>query len=280
MTNYKEYNSQILMLISYFLNYKEKSITQQDVQEIMKSGVSEVEAYTIILIAILGVEDNVLIREYFYNMIEKLSKTEFENNPYYKHIKFSPAKLKEWEIKSDYYSRYELFVKDDFKYVGERVIPNLGFFSQKFSYPAVYQNGRLWMSVTPNEINTMKEPIQKASGDVLTFGLGLGYFAYMCSLKDDVSSVTIIERDSSVIELFNKYILPQFEHKEKIKIIKIDAFEYLENNDFYPFDFVFVDIYHDAGDGKEVYQKFIKYQEKAKCKHFDFWIEKTIKYYL
>lgn len=280
MANYQDYNSQVLLLISYFLNYKEKSITTKDVKAIMKSGVNEVEAYTLILIAILGVEDNVLIREYFYNMIEKLSIKDFENNLYYKNIKFSSAKLKDWEIKSDYYSSYELFVKDDFKYIGEKVIPNLGFFSQKFSYPAVYQNNRLWMSVTPNEINTMAEPIKKANGDVLTFGLGLGYFAYMCSLKDDVKSVTIIEKDSSVIELFNKYILPQFKHKEKIKIIQLDAYEYLENNKTYPFDFIFVDIYHDAGDGKEVYKKFIKYQEKAKCKHFDFWIEKTIKYYL
>ena len=54
----------------------------------------------------------------------------------------------------------------------------------------------------------MKLPVERAKGKVLTFGLGLGYFAYMCSLKEEVESVTVVEKDKSVIKLFNEIILP------------------------------------------------------------------------
>lgn len=136
------------------------------------------------------------------------------------------------------------------------------------------------MSVTPNEINTMKEPILKAHGKVLTFGLGLGYFAYMVSVKENVESVTIIEKDASVISLFRKCILPQFKYKEKIKIIESDAFEFLNKLKNGEYDFAFVDIYHDVGDGKEVYLKFKEKETLFSETEFTYWIEKSIKLYL
>ena len=68
------------------------------------------------------------------------------------------------------------------------------------------------MTITPNEIETMKEAVDKASGNVLTFGLGLGYYAYMVSEKENVESVTIVDSNEDVIDLFKKYVLPQFKH--------------------------------------------------------------------
>ena len=171
-------------------------------------------------------------------------------------------------------------MRDDFVYDFQRVIPQLGYFEEAFQYPAVYQNGRLWMSVTPNEINTMKEPISKARGKTLTFGLGLGYFAYMCAIKEDVTIVTIVEKDKSVIQLFEQNILPQFVCKDKISIICDDAFDFLDKMRDGEYYYAFVDIYHDAGDGAEIYKKFKKQQNKFKTTQFDFWIEKTIKYYI
>ena len=56
---------------------------------------------------------------------------------------------------------------------------------------------------------------------VLILGLGMGYAAYMMHLKDNVSKVTVIEHDPEVIELFEKYTLPQFEHPEKVDVKRI-----------------------------------------------------------
>lgn len=71
------------------------------------------------------------------------------------------------------------------------------------------------MSVTPNEIETMRAPIARAHGRVLTFGLGIGYFAFMAASKADVESVTVVEREAAVIRLFTRLLLPQFPCAQK-----------------------------------------------------------------
>lgn len=281
MNSNKENNIKVLKLLSSYLNNNERAINTGLINKIMKIGVSEQEAFMLLLVNFLNIdEDKKLIDKYFKKMIHKQNHQDYENNPYYKNIKFTNHKNKNWEIKKDYYKAYEAFVCDDFRYENDLVIPQIGYFSKPFYFPAVFQDGRLWMSVTPNEINTMKKPINDAYGNVLTFGLGLGYYAYMVSLKEEVKSITIIEKDQGVIDLFNKYIFNQFEHKEKIKIIKSDAFDYLNQLEELNYNYVFVDIYHDAGDGKEVYLKFKPYEEKYKNVHFSYWIYESIKFYL
>ena len=99
------------------------------------------------------------------------------------------------------------------------------------------------MSISPNEVFTMDQPIKKAKGKVLTLGCGMGYFAYMVSLKEDVESITIVELEQSVINLFEIYLLPQFENKDKITIIKGDAIEFLHNMEDGTFDYCFADIW-------------------------------------
>ena len=86
------------------------------------------------------------------------------------------------------------------------------------------------MAVKPSEIETMRAPIEEATGRVVTFGLGLGYFAYMVSEKPDVTSLDIVERSEEAIALFERHILPQFPNKEKIRIIRSDAFGFLSEN--------------------------------------------------
>ena len=144
-----------------------------------------------------------------------------------------------------------------------------------FVFDAVLQNDREWMSITPNEINTMRSVIEEASGNVLTYGLGLGYFAYMCSIKPEVASVTVVEKDPSVIALFQKEILPQFKQKDKIRVIKADAFEYAAAVKE-EYDLTFADLWHDVQDGIPCYTE-LKKIERGKTRY---WIEKTMQYYM
>lgn len=275
-----EYNNLILNALSIYLNEYECSITPSQIKKVMECGVDELFAYKLLLSNYLAIENQDVIDMYFDKMVHKLEVKDYIRNPYYENIPFNNKKIDSWQIKKGKYKPYELFVFDDFKYENDLVIPQVGYFNEPFYYLAVYDNNRLWMSITPNEINTMKEPINKAKGNVLTFGLGLGYFAYMCSLKDDVKSVTIVEKDERVIKLFKDNILPYFASIEKINIIKEDAYVYLSkmNDDMY--DYVFVDIYHDAGDGKEVYLKMNQYRNRFKKTIFEYWIYNTIKHYL
>lgn len=180
------------------------------------------------------------------------------------------------------YKPFEIFVCNDLEKMSDgRIIPKRGFFDEAFSYPVVSEKGREWMSVTPNEVETMRGPIKNASGKVLTFGLGLGYFQYMASLKPEVEEVWIVETNDKIINMFNRVILPQIKDKSKFKIVKADAFDFAKK--YYPtgyFNYVFADIWHDAGDGLPLYKKFKELEKLNSKMKYDYWIEKTLKCYL
>lgn len=281
---YKRYNNILFNRLSNYLNNHSDFITREMVDEITSIGISKKEAFKMLLANALNFdiidnkEDRLIYNEYFDEMVELLKTNEYLNNDYYKNISFNNKKNGHCELRYDSYKPYEAFVYDDIELKENgKQIPKIGFFEKKFVYPVVTENNRLWMSITPNEINSMKKDISDAYGNVLTFGLGLGYFQYMCSIKENVKSITIIEKNKEIIELFNKLILKQFKNRDKIKIINIDAFQYIEeemeNNEF---DFVFVDLWHDVSDGLPMYEKIKKYEYKFPKAIFRYWIEKTM----
>ncbi len=183
-------------------------------------------------------------------------------------------------MKYESYKPYEAFVCDDFMINSNGdVIPQIGFFATAFPYPAILHDGRIWMTTIPNEINTMKDPIDKARGDVLTYGLGLGYYVYMVANKDEVRSITAVENDDEIIALFRQHILPQFSHPEKVIIVRDDAFHYAEKvmpNEHY--DLVFTDLWHDVSDGVPLYRKMKALQ--CEGPQFEYWIEKSMRCYM
>ena len=155
------------------------------------------------------------------------------------------------------------------------MIPRIGAIDYKFSGLNLLENGIPWMSISPNEICTMEQPIAEAFGNVLTLGCGIGYYAYMASLKDNVKSVTIIEKSEKVIDLFQKHLLPQFEHKDKIKIIQDDALSYMKklNDDVY--DYCFADIWQNNLDAVP-YLELKKTCRKFKSMKISYWIEDSL----
>ena len=145
---------------------------------------------------------------------------------------------------------------------------------QEFKYLAVLKNDVVWMSTDPNEINTMRDSINAANGNVLAFGLGLGYYPIMCATKDNVKSVTVVEKDQAIIDIFNKHILPLFEFKNKIKIVHADAFDF-GKKDLSSFDYLFIDIWHNPEDGLPLYLRFKKLLKTKQIK-VAYWLEKSI----
>ena len=147
----------------------------------------------------------------------------------------------------------------------------LGILDEPLDYPVLEKDGVPWMSLVPHELLTMKEPIRKAKGKVATCGLGLGYFAFSASQKEDVSEVHVYELDPEIIDFFQTRLLPLFPHKEKIIIHQKDAFSYVEDG---PYDFVFVDTYHNADDGTPQYLRYLAI-ENGKSR-VAYWIEGTL----
>lgn len=220
------------------------------------------------------------VMDFFMNMILNESKVfdvkEFSENPYIKNIEFNNKRQGDFEFRYEKCMPYELLIYDVPKRVDDLHIniPRVCCFPGEFMYPAIYQESikSVWMSVTPNEVYTMKQPIKNAKGKVLTLGCGMGYFAYMVSLKETVESVTIIEIEQSVIDLFENFILPQFENKEKVTVIKADAIEFLLNMSDGEFDYCFADIWIGVAD-IEPYFAVKQVGRKFRKTKMDYWIE-------
>ena len=177
------------------------------------------------------------------------------------------------------YRPYELFVADDLRaYPDGAVLPVLGYFTRPFAYPVLTENGREWMTATPNEINTIRPMAEAAHGHVLTLGLGLGYFAFHALLNPRVERVTAVERSADAIRLFRERILPAFPRPERLTILQADAFAaapalYRSGQ----YDFVFADLWHDAADGLPMYERLKKMEVPGP--EYRYWIEKTLEFY-
>lgn len=208
-----------------------------------------------------------------------LDPKEYLSNPYYKNIQ--PALMKHGNITLTYetYPAFLGFVYDDLIVAEDyREITPVGFFDKEFKHLALTQDDTVWMSVIPHEINTMKKPIENAKGNVLVFGLGLGYYTYMISLKENVKNIDVIEFDKKIIDVFNKAILPliPLENRKKIHIKYADAFEHIKSIKDGDYDFLFIDIYHNAFDGIVCYYNFKQYENALENTEFSYWIEDSL----
>jgi len=284
-----EYNSLLLSKLSVFLNAEPDYIKKETVELISREcDLGEVEAYAYLLASAIYLDvaddpsDRELFEMYFPRMLKKAELSEYLCNPYLQEIKLREEKIGTWELTKKKYAPYEAFVYDDMIRLPDgRIIPQIAFFDKEYSYPCVLESGREWMTVTPNEVNTMKKSIADAKGKVLTFGLGLGYFAFMAARKDEVESVTVVEYSEGVIDLFERCVLPQMKCKDKIRIVRSDAYRYAEQEmKREGYDFVFCDIWHDPSDGVDAYLRFKQYEKDNPKTCFAYWIEETLKCYM
>ena len=209
--------------------------------------------------------------------IEILDANKYKNDEYYNLILNTKAKDKDWTLTNLYYSPFEGFVYDELE-IDEKTFAEhtpFGYFEGKFVYPAIIQKDKIWMSIIPHEIKTMREPIKNAHGNVLVLGLGLGYYLYHISQKESVKEIDVIEIDENVISIFKKYLFNKFSHKAKINIIHADAIKYLKENTKH-YDYVFADIWHNVGDGEMLYLKLKPFESKYRDTKFDYWIETSL----
>ena len=274
-------NFRVTRLYARYLEECPKIITREMIEALTEDGdIEPAVALSALLSQIFSLdfddsEDRRIIIDYLTPSIRLLDAKKYENNPYYKNIRLENFSDGSWEIRWEEYAPYQavichdMILGDDFK-----EIPPLGFFPEGFRFPAILEGGNEWMTLTPVDLDTCEEAIEAARGRVVTFGLGLGYYAYMASQKEDVESVTVVELSEEVIDLFKKHILPQFPNAHKINIVNCDAFEYAEKvmpNE--KFDVAFVDTWRDAGDGAPMYKKMKALEALSQGTRFLYWVE-------
>ena len=280
-----ENNFRVTRLYAQLLERYPEIITKEMVDTLTSDGsLTKEEAIVGLLSEIFALdfeknEDRRIIMDYLTPSVRILDKTKYENDPYYKNIKLDNLKDGSWEIKIEEYKPYQAVICDDM-IINEDFseVPPLGFFTESFSFPAILENGNEWMTLTPVDLDTCEEAISEAHGKVVTFGLGLGYYAYMVAQKEDVESVTVVELSADVIKLFKTHILPKMENGHKIRIVNADAFEYAEK--LMPsenFDLAFVDTWRDASDGAPMYERMRALEKYSENTKFLYWIENFLR---
>jgi hypothetical protein len=83
-----------------------------------------------------------------------------------------------------------------------------------------------WMSIMPSEIESQELGLQFAQGHTVVLGLGMGWLAANAALRPEVDHVTVVERDSDIIELVaaaNVFEQLPAEAREKLEIVHADA---------------------------------------------------------
>lgn len=204
-----------------------------------------------------------------------LSSEEIRKNPYTSTIQLDKIEHKDFRYTMEQLPSNQLFNVSGVVFDQKRELNDwmkLRALDQPYPSAVLWQKDDVWMLDAPSESITIDPYAKKAYGKVLTFGLGIGYFAFMALLNSKVQSVTVIEKSPSVISMFKKYILPQFPHRDRIIIIEGDAFDSFNESTIAGYDYVFVDIWKSSEDGFLIMEKLLQ-QYLPPFEKVDFWIE-------
>lgn len=203
-----------------------------------------------------------------------LSVDEFLKNPYYQNIKLDKIATKHFKyvkepVAGAYLFNSDVIIDDEDRELKDYM--KLRALDKDYEAIFLYQDDEAWMMNVPSESITNDPYALKAKGHVVTFGLGIGYFAYMALINENVKSVTVIEKSKEVIDLFKKEIYPQFPKDKELKIIQEDAFNCFNKKFLGKYDYIYVDIWKSSIDGLNLIEKLLE-QYNPPIDSCDFWI--------
>ena len=240
--------------IDSILEYTEKVLTPQKEKELIK-----------------------ILKKYDIPYDElKYDAKRLTENPYYKNIKLENVKTNTVWYENAVIKKRTLMNMNFHKPVGKYLFHYhpLGYFDTDVNMPVLKEKNKVWMSPAISEIESMNDGYERGYGKCLTLGLGIGVLPYLWLLKGTVESVTIVEVNKDVIDLFEKYIRPQFPNQKELNIIHGDAFEYYNEEFLNQFDYVYVDFWESTGDGLDFYTRLMG--KRVNLPHIDFWLEDSM----
>ncbi len=209
-----------------------------------------------------------------YQYMQEFDVKLIEEDPFLKNISL-PLFSDDFSFGFHTYQKNRLFHFGTPIEVQYRDILQLGYFREDVNYPYITRNGEYFDSISAHEILSAIQLIKLTSKHVLITGLGIGYLPYLVHCKDSVEKVTIVEKDETVISLFEKEILPQFSHPEKIHLIHSDIDEFLKESNI-NYDCVLLNHYSDSMQGVYEYVKIKQIENKNKKVKFIYALEDSI----
>ena len=106
------------------------------------------------------------------------------------------------------------------------------------------RDDRVWMSLSPVEVESLAPHVAQMRGRVVIAGLGMGLALYNALMRPAVRQVTVLERDSQVISLFAAIVSGDWGGSERFSINHADAREWRSAE---PVDFLYADIWDKVG---------------------------------
>jgi hypothetical protein len=109
------------------------------------------------------------------------------------------------------------------------------------------KNGKtVWMSLTPMELESQSHHALNAYGHTVVMGLGMGTLLYNIIKREEVTKVTVVERDPNVLKLLHRITNPtQWQGWKKVNIAITDAKTWKPDQHV---DYLTVDIWAKLGD--------------------------------
>lgn len=209
-----------------------------------------------------------------YQYMQEFDASFIEEDPFLKNISL-PLMHEEFVFGFHTYQKNRLFHFGTPIETQYRDILQLGYFREDVNYPYITRNGEYFDSISVHEMISSKNLIKLLSKNVLITGLKIGYLPYLAHCKESVEKVTIVEEDESIISLFEKEILPQFLHPEKIQIIHANTDSFLKESDL-NYDCVLCDHYADSMHGVYEYVRIKELEKKHKKTKFIYALEDSI----
>lgn len=114
-----------------------------------------------------------------------------------------------------------------------------------------------WMSLTPNEILTLRSNLRRAKGKVAIAGLGLGWLATRILEKNNVDSLAIIECNKHILQYFGKPLKSKYGNK--VELINQDAYDH----DWSRYDTCLWDIWKSVG-ASATDRRFLKIRDQIR----------------
>lgn len=133
---------------------------------------------------------------------------------------------------------------------------------------AIYRlltDGKQWMGANTNftdELRQLYSSYDLAEGDVLLSGFGFGILPQWVAQKPEVTSLTVVEINENVVNLFLRFN----NLDPKIKVVISDMTQYKDDIDY---DWVILDHYED--DRLPTKDKLTQITNNLKCKNLWFW---------
>lgn len=138
----------------------------------------------------------------------------------------------------------------------------------------------LLMSDTPMELRTNSEFINKAHGQILIGGLGLGIVLLAIQDKPEVRGITVVEKHQKLVD----FILARIPYNEKVVVYTRDIFEFIPHDEDVKYDTIYFDIWNDLSasnypETKTLHKRFRKYLNRKENPNvwMDSWRRETFK---